>query len=48
MPNTYTQLYIHFVFAVKYRMAVIQTEWKMICIATLQVSSKTMAISYWR
>lgn len=28
MPNTYTQLYIHFVFAVKYRMAVIQTEWE--------------------
>ncbi|HEY8782407.1 MAG TPA: IS200/IS605 family transposase [Mucilaginibacter sp.] len=26
MPNTYTQLYIHFVFAVKYRRAVIQEE----------------------
>ncbi|MDB5110691.1 MAG: Transposase like protein [Mucilaginibacter sp.] len=28
MPNTYTQLYIHFVFAVKYRKAIIQEEWK--------------------
>lgn len=28
MPNTYTQLYIHCVFAVKYRQAVIQPEWK--------------------
>ena len=28
MPNTYTQLYIHFVFAVKYRNAVIQDEWE--------------------
>ncbi len=28
MPNTYTQLYIHFVFAVKYRKAVIQEEWE--------------------
>ena len=28
MPNTYTQLYIHFVFAVKYRTAVIQPEWE--------------------
>ena len=28
MPNTYTQLYIHFVFAVKYRAAVIQPEWE--------------------
>jgi putative transposase len=28
MPNTYTQLYIHFVFAVKYRNAVIQEEWE--------------------
>ena len=28
MPNTYTQLYIHFVFAVKYRMAIIQPEWE--------------------
>jgi len=28
MPNTYTQLYIHFVFAVKYRRAVIHKEWE--------------------
>ena len=28
MPNTYTQLYIHFVFAVKYRASVIQPEWE--------------------
>lgn len=28
MPNTYTQLYIHIVFAVKYRIAAIQTEWE--------------------
>lgn len=28
MPNTYTQLYIHFVFAAKYRMAIIQPEWE--------------------
>ena len=28
MPNTYTQLYIHFVFAVKYRAAIIQPEWE--------------------
>lgn len=28
MPNTYTQLYIHFVFAVKYRAAVIHAEWE--------------------
>ncbi|WP_121808598.1 IS200/IS605 family transposase [Mucilaginibacter kameinonensis] len=28
MPNTYTQLYIHFVFAVKYRQAVINQEWE--------------------
>ncbi|QEC77081.1 IS200/IS605 family transposase [Mucilaginibacter ginsenosidivorax] len=28
MPNTYTQLYIHFVFAVKYRMAIIRPEWE--------------------
>lgn len=28
MPNTYTQLYIHFVFAVKYRKAVIQEKWE--------------------
>jgi len=27
MPNTYTQLYIHFVFAVKYRAALLSTEW---------------------
>jgi putative transposase len=27
MPNTYTQLYIHFVFAVKYRAAMLHTEW---------------------
>jgi putative transposase len=28
MPNTYTQLYIHCVFAVKYREALIQPEWE--------------------
>ena len=28
MPNTYTQLYIHFVFAVKYRQAVIDEKWE--------------------
>lgn len=28
MPNTYTQLYIHFVFAVKYRRAMINEEWE--------------------
>jgi len=27
MPNTYTQLYIHFVFAVKYRASLIQQTW---------------------
>jgi putative transposase len=28
MANTYTQLYVHFVFAVKYREAVIAPEWE--------------------
>jgi len=28
MSNTYTQLYIHCVFAVKYRAAMIQTDWE--------------------
>jgi putative transposase len=28
MPNTYTQLHIHFVFAVKYRNALISNDWK--------------------
>src|ERR1700761_5404188 len=28
MPNTYTQLYIHFVFAVKYRRELIDEEWE--------------------
>ena len=28
MSNTYTQLYIHFVFAVKYRKAVIEESWE--------------------
>jgi len=28
MPNTYTQLYIHFIFAVKYRAAVIHPDWE--------------------
>lgn len=28
MANTYTQIHIHFVFAVKYRLGVIQSEWK--------------------
>ncbi|MGN8071860.1 IS200/IS605 family transposase [Mucilaginibacter sp. SG564] len=27
MPNTYTQLYIHFVFAVKYRASLISKDW---------------------
>ena len=28
MPNTYTQIHIHFVFAVKFRQALITQEWK--------------------
>lgn len=28
MPNTYTQLHIQFIFAVKYRAALIKNEWK--------------------
>jgi len=28
MPNTYTQIHIHFVFAVKYRAGLIQPNWK--------------------
>ncbi len=28
MPNTYTQQHIHFVFAVKYRAAMIQPNWE--------------------
>jgi putative transposase len=28
MPNTYTQIHIQFVFAVKYRKALIDPEWK--------------------
>ena len=28
MPNTYTQIHIHFVFAVKYRNAIIDSSWK--------------------
>lgn len=28
MPNTYTQLYIHFIFAVKYREALINENWE--------------------
>ena len=28
MANTYTQLHVHFVFAVKYRTSIIQGEWK--------------------
>lgn len=28
MPNTYTQLYVHFVFAVKYRTGLIQAQWE--------------------
>lgn len=27
MPNTYTQLYIHFVFAVKYRVCLLHEDW---------------------
>jgi putative transposase len=28
MPNTYTQLYIHLIFAVKFRQSLIEKEWK--------------------
>lgn len=28
MANTYTQIHVHFVFAVKYRLGIIQSEWK--------------------
>jgi putative transposase len=28
MPNTYTQIHIHFVFAVKFRLGLIDKEWK--------------------
>ena len=28
MPNTYTQIHIHFVFAVKFRLGLIDNEWK--------------------
>ena len=28
MPNTYTQIHIHFVFAVKFRNGIIKPEWK--------------------
>ncbi|MGY3215012.1 IS200/IS605 family transposase [Mucilaginibacter sp. HD30] len=28
MPDTYTQLYIHFIFAVKYREALIKSDWE--------------------
>lgn len=28
MANTYYQIYLHFVFAVKYRRALIQKDWK--------------------
>lgn len=28
MPNTYTQIHIHFVFAVKYRLGIISNNWK--------------------
>lgn len=28
MANTFTQIHIHFVFAVKYRLGIIQSEWK--------------------
>ena len=28
MANTYTQIHIHFVFAIKYRKGIIHTEWK--------------------
>lgn len=28
MANTYTQIYVHFVFAVKYRLGMIQSGWK--------------------
>lgn len=28
MPTTYTQIYIHLIFAVKFRKALIQSEWK--------------------
>lgn len=28
MPNTYTQIYLHIVFAVKFRMSIINANWK--------------------
>ena len=28
MPNTYTQIHIHFIFAVKHRYGIINTQWK--------------------
>ena len=28
MPNTYTEIHIHFVFAVKYRQCLIHIDWK--------------------
>ena len=28
MPNTYTEIHIHFVFAVKYRKCLIHIDWK--------------------
>nr|WP_323134347.1 hypothetical protein [Tellurirhabdus rosea] len=28
MPNTYTQVYLHAVFAVKYRQGLIRQDWK--------------------
>ena len=44
MPNTYTQIHFQFVFAVKYRMALIHPYGKTSYINTLQESFKTNPI----
>jgi REP element-mobilizing transposase RayT len=51
MPNTYTQLYIHFVFAVKYRAALLNESWddrlRLYIIATVQNNGhKVLAINH--
>jgi len=50
MPNTYTQLYIHFVFAVKYRASLLNESWderlRLYIIATVQNNvHKVLAIN---
>jgi putative transposase len=50
MPNTFTQLYIHFVFAVKYRAAMLDANWdgrlRLYIIATAQNNGhKVLAIN---